>query len=569
MKTIASFWNRAWAARGAVLLAAAVWAAPAAAEDIQVVKSGKYLGAVQSYQVGGNFYLAAKEAARIYGGQLYWYSVRGEVRLSLRGQQIWFKTDSETVEIMGKPMALPRPMIVRASQAFIPIEFFAVKAFSDVAGVDSKFNPSTRLLLVDQRSNVGPLRWFTYADHTRIVLEIAEDLRFHSTKRGRYGFEIDIPNGTIDWSEKTDINDGVVEYLHLYQDSRQARLVLKQQAAAAGMRVREFKQPRRIVIDVDRAQDSVVEARRSRVAVEAPEPHGGEPGGRAESAAGGDAGAGLGAAMGAGAIRLVKNALADKPSEPSEPSPPASSEKPALVPPPVKAPGVYRIVIDAGHGGRDGGAVGRRGTLEKEINLLTAQELASLLREEGMFDVMLTREKDVFVRLGDRSSFANKHSADLFISLHCNAHASRAESGYEIYFLSERASDPEAERLAEFENSVLALEVEDAVEDRAASVLYRLAKHEDVNDAAELAGRMAQSLTQRVDLPNRGVKQASFYVLRGANAPAVLVETAFLSNAKDEAKLQSQKYRRKIVEGLYAGIVEHVRQNSRQAGDDK
>ena len=103
-----------------------------------------------------------------------------------------------------------------------------------------------------------------------------------------------------------------------------------------------------------------------------------------------------------------------------------------------------RIVIDAGHGGKDSGAVGRRGTYEKDINLAAALELAKLLRQEEAFDVLLTRTDDTFVPLGDRSRMANEFNADLFISLHCNASTNKRESGFEVYFLSEQASDPEA-----------------------------------------------------------------------------------------------------------------------------
>lgn len=504
-----------------VLAAGGLSVTSARAEEVQVVKSGKYYGAVQAYRIGDDYYLAAKEGARIYSGQLYWYAVSKTVRLSIRGRQIQFKADSKVVEMPGKSMRMSKPMIVRASQAFIPVSFFTSKNFSDIAGVDSKFNAKTRLLLVDHRSTVGPLRWFTYEDHTRVVLELSKDLKYQTSKRGAYGYMVSIPNGTIDWSERIEIEDGVIKHLHLHQDAKKARLSLMMADNSDGLRIREFKNPRRIVIDV---------ARRAarRVAFEAPEP---PPVVVRE--------------------RLKKKRTTKKKAKVKRGSVPATAMS--------STSGVYRIAIDAGHGGRDGGAVGRRGTLEKDINLQAAKELARLLRQEGLFDVKLIRSEDVFVRLRERSKLANKYGADLFISLHCNANSSRAESGYEIYFLSERASDPEAERLAEFENSVLALEGEEDMEDGATSVLYALAKTEFINEAAELAGLMTQSLAKRVDIANRGVKQAAFYVLRGANAPAVLVEMGFLSNSRDEAKLQSRKYRRKIVEGLYAGIIEFAR----------
>jgi len=557
MRIIGLFWNKKTELLVSLLAAGLLFVSrgAASAEDIQVVKSGKYYGTTSAYRIGENVYLGAKESAGVYGGQVYWYAVRGEVRLSLRGKQIQFAKDSATVDVNGKSVDMPRAMIVRAGKAFIPIEFFTSKNFSDVAGVDSKFNPTTHLLLVDQRSNVGPLRWFTYSDHTRIVVEIAEDLSYQTSKRGRFGFALDIPNGSIDWSERTDIKDGVVESIHLYEESGRARLAVVLLPGSDGMQVREFKNPRRVVIDVARSEDAdAVQSARRRSLEAPPAPDKSDadiapaqmrgdpiPAGEASSLA--EKAAEAGKAVAAAAASAAQAAAGIAAS-----APPASGK-------------VFRIAIDAGHGGKDGGAVGRRGTLEKDINLKAAEDLAGLLRQEGMFEVFLTRSDDTFVKLGQRSQLANKSNADLFVSIHCNAHTSRKESGFEIYFLSERASDPEAERLAEFENSVLALEGDEDLEGGAASVLYALAKTEFINDAAELAGLMTQSLARRVDLPNRGVRQAAFYVLRGTNSPAVLVEMGFLSNARDEAKLQSHKYRSKIVAGLYAGIVEFAKRH--------
>ncbi|MFH1723398.1 MAG: N-acetylmuramoyl-L-alanine amidase [Elusimicrobiota bacterium] len=527
-------------------------AAWSSAEEIQIVKSGKYYGTIDAYRAGDEFYLGAKEAARVYGARLYWYAVREEVRLSFRGKLARFTAGSKQAIVGDTRVEMPRPMIVRASRAFIPIELFTTRHFSDLAGVDSRFNATTRLLLVDQRSSVGPLRWSTHADHTRVVLELGDGLRYRTSRRGKSGFDIDIPNGTIDWSERVDVTDGVVDYIRLYQESKQARLSLELQEGADGWRVREFKEPRRIVIDVARAEaeGGAVQAREGGLDVEAPD----GPGLRESRE--GERGSGTAAVAEAPPAGGDPEGIRD--GQAAAESPPRAADG--------SSRGVYRIAIDAGHGGKDGGTVGRRGTLEKDINLATARELSRLLEVEKIFEILLIRTGDNFVRLGERSKKANEFKADLFISLHCNASTSRAESGFEIYFLSERASDPEAERLAEFENSVLALEGEDALEDETAGLLYALAKTEFINDAAELAGLMARAWAKRVDMPNRGVKQADFYVLRGANSPAVLVETGFLSNARDEAKLQSKKYRRKIVEGLYAGILEFAQRKGWRGG---
>ena len=108
--------------------------------------------------------------------------------------------------------------------------------------------------------------------------------------------------------------------------------------------------------------------------------------------------------------------------------------------------------------------------------------------------------------------------------------------------------------------------LDDVVEDAATAVLYALAKTEFINEAAELAGIVALSVGKRVDIPNRGVKQADFYVLRGANMPAMLIEMGYLTNARDEAKLQSEKYRSKMIEGICAGIISYAERKGWRAG---
>ena len=170
---------------------------------------------------------------------------------------------------------------------------------------------------------------------------------------------------------------------------------------------------------------------------------------------------------------------------------------------------------------------------------------------------MLTRADDTFVPLDERSRVANEGHADIFVSLHCNAHRNPKENGFEVYFMSEKASDPEAERLAQFENSSLELEVKTPADAQADLILHAMTKTESINAASELAALVARDLRKRVDLAQRGVKQAGFYVLRGTDAPAVLIEMAFLSNRRDEAKLGSRRYRSRLVDGIYAGLVDY------------
>jgi N-acetylmuramoyl-L-alanine amidase len=217
---------------------------------------------------------------------------------------------------------------------------------------------------------------------------------------------------------------------------------------------------------------------------------------------------------------------------------------------------IRRIVIDPGHGGRDPGAVGPHGIEEKTINLQLAQKLADLLRDRYQYEVLLTRTDDTFVPLEGRAALANRQNADLFISIHCNASLSSKLKGFEVYFLSERASDPHADAVARFENAPLALEGKRVPSpSRVAAVLRSLVKTANINEASALGALIDRHMGERLSEPSLGVKQAAFYVLRGAEMPAVLIETAFVTNPKEEKLLQKESFRKEFVEGLADGIV--------------
>lgn len=255
----------------------------------------------------------------------------------------------------------------------------------------------------------------------------------------------------------------------------------------------------------------------------------------------------------------------DWPIERNEPAPPKKAEVSSnasaaasvtpVTPDPLHAKAIRRIVIDPGHGGKDPGTVGPHGVQEKDMNLLIAQELAEELRNRHGYEVLLTRMDDTFIPLSERAGLANKYNADLFISLHCNASLSPKLKGFEVYFLSEHASDSHADATAQLENSPLALEGKSApTPGQLAAVLRSLVKNANINDASALGALIDQQVAKHVDEPRLGVKQAAFYVLRGAEMPAVLIETGFLTNPQEERLLQTKKFRARLLEGILAGI---------------
>lgn len=219
------------------------------------------------------------------------------------------------------------------------------------------------------------------------------------------------------------------------------------------------------------------------------------------------------------------------------------------------------IVLDAGHGGHDPGARGPNGVQEKDVVLDVTKRAARMIEDGLGVKVLLTRSTDVFVPLRDRTNFANKQRADLFVSIHANAHPRAVSEGVETYFLSSEATDNEARQIAAIENGVVQLENPQSRQktDLLKSILWDLAQSEFQQESSVLAETVQDSMTQSLRLINRGVKQAGFYVLGGAAMPAILIEIGFLTNPKEERKLASAEHREAIARAIYASLSEYKR----------
>ena len=171
----------------------------------------------------------------------------------------------------------------------------------------------------------------------------------------------------------------------------------------------------------------------------------------------------------------------------------------------------------------------------------------------------LSRGTDVFVPLRERTNFANKQRADLFVSIHANAHPRAVSEGVEVYFLSSEASDTDARQVAAVENGVIQLESPASRQkgELLKSILWDLAQSEFQHESSFMAETVLDSMTQSLRLVPRGVKQAGFYVLGGAAMPAVLIEIGFLTNKNEERKLGTPEYREAVARAIYTGLAEY------------
>lgn len=229
---------------------------------------------------------------------------------------------------------------------------------------------------------------------------------------------------------------------------------------------------------------------------------------------------------------------------------------------PTRPASKLKIAVDAGHGGDDRGAKGKKGLLEKEVALRLALALAERLKEFG-YEPVFTRSDDTFIPLWDRAKLANESGADLFVSLHLNASRARGAKGSEVYFLSLGEGNADAEIVAA-ENGPEPEKPADA-EGVVASILEDLAQKAYLQDSERLAVEIQIQLNLLGGIKERGVKQAPFVVLKGAAMPAVLVETAFISNRREEKRLASPAYQEVVAQALSRAVVQFARRDPRVA----
>jgi len=238
---------------------------------------------------------------------------------------------------------------------------------------------------------------------------------------------------------------------------------------------------------------------------------------------------------------------------------PAVDDRPVVAPARATRSG-WKIVVDAGHGGRDPGSIGPDGTREKDVTLKVARALAERLGREDGVEVVLTRDDDTFIALGERTRIANREEADLFVSIHANSAGSRSAEGFETYFLSAAKSE-DARRVAKMENSAIRYEspeIDPESLNELNFILWDLAQNEYLRESSALAETIQVELDRRLPLESRGVKQAGFFVLNGAYMPAVLFEMAFISNPREEALLNDSAFHTRLVDGLATSLLGYL-----------
>jgi N-acetylmuramoyl-L-alanine amidase len=238
--------------------------------------------------------------------------------------------------------------------------------------------------------------------------------------------------------------------------------------------------------------------------------------------------------------------------------PPQPPRRPTQAPQP-NPPATYAsqptIVIDPGHGGKDPGALGPKGMLEKSVVLQVAKELRQLIHKHlPRYQVIMTRETDVFVPLTERTKLANDHKADIFVSLHTNASRRHSVQGIETWYFSFEAKTERAQDIAARENNMSLHQFSELER-----ILRDLHETDRINQSALLAGATQKALVNALaeqdhTIPDRGVDGAPFIVLLRTEMPSILVEIGFLTNKAEAARLQHQSYQQTLAQGIFEGL---------------
>jgi len=378
---------------------------------------------------------------------------------------------------------------------------------------------------------IQSVRFGQHPEHVRFVMEVSEELEYRVTKLADpYRIVLDLPR--VQWArsaaQKPRTYGSIVNFRHGAFSDTVFRIVLD---AKNPVEIKQFLTlpPRgsvknwRLVMDLaPTTRTAFLQGLKGRTQVK-------------------------------NSVPPVRAAIA--PSQATKPI--VQARVPTFLPPskPAKK-SKHVVVIDAGHGGVDPGAIGSSGIYEKHITLAMAKQLRDDLQKTGRYEVVLTRARDIFIPLRKRTEIARSAGADLFISLHADTIKNKAIRGVSVYTLSEKASDKETQALAERENKadlIAGFDLSDQ-EDDLGFILLDMAQRDTTNQSSRFAEKLVKDVSRTTKVLRNPHRFAGFAVLKAPDVPSVLIELGFLSNKQDERALRSKKHRAKVASAIKTSI---------------
>jgi N-acetylmuramoyl-L-alanine amidase len=453
-------------------------------------------------------YLRANDVARIFKATQFWNATNRKTVLGIGGSRFTVTVDTRVVVIDGEPVMLKTPVLYEEGFVMIPMEFVLEIApphtMSELA-----WDAGARKLSVRRVGyNVTGLDFTITPDRSTATIELGEPLIHHVESSTPGLVRLKIYGGRADEGKFT-VKEahGMFNEVRAEQTDRDLFLYFDVKRYVERVLVEREDSPPRVRVVLEKGQ-----------LPEIPEPD----------------------FAGRKRVEIVDRRTAE----------PRRLE-------------IGTVVLDPGHGGKDYGKVGVTGVLEKDVNLAIARKIRDGLARDLGLNVVMTREDDQLLSLTQRTEIANEVDGDLFISIHCNGWFSAETGGFEAYFLSPARTEWDRS-VAMAENA--ADDFLDVKSDAASDIefiLWDVVQNEFIKESSLFAEMVQKTMSDGVDIRNRGVKQANFTVLQGARMPAVLIEIAFLSNPTEEKLLEDPGFQDEVA-GAVVQAVQRLRDRYRR-----
>lgn len=442
-------------------------------------------------------FVSARNVVEALGGRITWFPALKLMTVNINGHTTRLVIDDPSLEIDGKVISLEMPARILDNRVMIPLEVIKI-----IAEVDIKWENQTKTLFINTiRPYLLEVRSYSHPDKTRVVIDLSEKTEFRADKLiNPDRIFIDIMGSIAkleDTSKQIKIDDGVIKTVRTAQFNEEITRIVFDLYQEARYELFSLIEPNRVVIDIFKSGEEAA----------------------------------------------ISETLPAKPEEKPTPGPEITGKR--------------VVIIDPGHGGKDPGAIGPTGLKEKEVTLGIALYLEKLLKNAGI-STYLTRSKDEFVYLENRTNFANQKNGFVFVSLHANSvlnHRPSAE-GIETFVLSSKYIGASARDVADRENR--ASRAHPDLDTDLAKIIADLEESANIKYSLDFAEIIQKKLAKYLKLENRGVKQAPFVVLKGANMVAVIIEVGFISNPKEEKLLKTNKFRENAAQALFEAIKYYI-----------
>lgn len=543
-------------------------------DKVSFMVSGREHGKLAAAVQDGTVYVDVQKTARKLGTSVELFARSKQAKVTTRGFYAILTAASKEVLVNANPVLLASPVMEQGGVIMAPVSFFQLPQFQQAVNKEISFTGNT--LSVERRYDLARLDNVLSAHEDQLVFQTRRAVTWQIQELGAHAIQLVFPGAVIKRDEYFRLKTEFIKSVSISQGRTDA--VVKVSLAKKGKFWDVAERDGKIILRIGAEALKPLPADTSAVASQTPVVPLQKPASTQAPAPKTDATLASDPVQPPSVLGGEDDGVEEMPDALADESSPAikaaSSAQISAVPPAKPQPVIksapaavissarkkMRIVVDPGHGGKDPGAVRSR-VREKDLNLAVSKELFKLLKKGG-FEVKITRDNDTFIALSERSRMANNFKADLFVSIHTNASKNKQANGFQVYFRSEKASDKEAAETAALENE--AMQYEEVHYNFVDALLQSLAKNEYINESSKLAGYVRNAVYKQPGIgigvsQNDSVRQANFYVLKGVQSPAILVEMGFISSQKDRGRLTQSAVQKKMAQGIYNGIYNYAK----------